>query len=274
LSGKAQVPGSGHVAPEDRAPPLHAAAKAGFAAEAASYARGRPDYPADLLPWLQRALALGPGKVALDLGAGTGKFTRLLARTEADVVAVEPIAQMRAKLSAELPAIRALAGTADAIPLADACLDAVVCAQSFHWFATEAALREIHRVLRPGGRLGLVWNVRDETVDWVAALTDIVTPFEGDAPRFYKGDWREPFASGLFGELQMTPFDYRHSGPPQEVIIDRFLSVSFIAALPAAKKALVAQQLRALVDSHPDLRGRGTIDFPYRTQAYHGIVGP
>lgn len=250
-------------------PPLHTAAEIGFAAEAASYARGRPDYPAELLPWLERALAIGPGKVALDLGAGTGKFTRLLARTGADIVAVEPVVEMRAKLSADQPVVRALAGTADAIPLADASVDAVVCAQSFHWFATEAALREIHRVLRPGGRLGLVWNVRDETVDWVAAITDIVTPFEGEAPRFYKGDWRKPFTSGLFGELQMTPFDYQHAGPAQEVIIDRFLSVSFIAALPAAEKALVEQRLRALVDSHPDLRGRDTIAFPYRTEAYH-----
>jgi len=247
---------------------IHAAAGIGFATEAATYVRGRPDYPTELLPWLERDLAIGPGKVVLDLGAGTGKFTRLLARTAAAVVAVEPIATMRARLSAEQPAVRILEGTADAIPIESGSVDAVVCAQAFHWFATDAALREIRRVLRPGGRLGLVWNVRDEAVDWVAEITRIITPFEGDAPRFHKGDWRKPFANGLFGDLQMTSFDYQHVGPAQEVIIDRFMSVSFIAALPAAKKALVAERLRELVGSHPALRGSGAISFPYRTQAY------
>ena len=253
---------------------IHAAAGKGFAAEAATYVRGRPDYPVELLPWLERELRIGPGKTAVDLGAGTGKFTRLLARTAATVVAVEPIAQMRARLAAEQPTIRTLQGTAEAIPLAAGSVDAVVCAQAFHWFATAAALREIRRVLCPGGRLGMVWNVRDESVDWVAEITRIITPFEGDAPRFYKGDWRKPFASGLFDELQMASFDYRHVGPAQEVIIDRFMSVSFIAALPASQKAGVEERLGALVATHPQLRGRDLVEFPYRTQAYScGAVG-
>ncbi len=247
---------------------IHAAAGTGFAAEAATYVRGRPEYPAGLLPWLARELGIGPGKTALDLGAGTGKFTRLLAGTAATVVAVEPVAQMRARLAADQPAIRALEGTAEAIPLESVSVDAVVCAQAFHWFANAAALREIRRVLRPDGRLGLVWNVRDESVDWVAEITRIITPFEGDAPRFYKGDWRKPFATGLFGALQMTSFDHHHVGSAQEVVIDRFLSVSFIAALPAAQKAVVEERLRRLVAEHPQLRGREVVSFPYRTEAY------
>lgn len=247
---------------------IHAAAGIGFAAEAATYVRGRPDYPAELLAWIEDELAIGPGRVVLDLGAGTGKFTRLLARTAAQVVAVEPVAQMRARLSADLPAVRTLEGSAEAIPLAAGEVDAVVCAQAFHWFATETALREIRRVLRAGGRLGLVWNVRDESVDWVAEITRIITPFEGDAPRFYKGEWRRPFASGLFGNLQMKAIDYQHVGPAQEVIIDRFMSVSFIAALPAEQKVVVEGQLQELVRSHPQLRGRDRVAFPYRTEAY------
>jgi SAM-dependent methyltransferase len=247
---------------------IHAAAGTGFAAEAATYVRGRPDYPAELLPWLERELELGPGKTAVDLGAGTGKFTRLLARTAATVVAVEPVAQMRTRLSAAQPAIRALDGTAEAIPLETGSVDAVVCAQAFHWFANASALGEIRRVLRPDGRLGLVWNVRDESVDWVAEITRIITPFEGNAPRFYKGDWRKPFESALFDELRMTSFDYQHLGPPQEVVIDRFLSVSFIAALPAPQKTIVEERLRALVAEHPQLRGREVVAFPYRTEAY------
>ena len=247
---------------------VHAAARRGFSAAAHTYARGRPDYPAALESWLGNALGLAPGKIVVDLGAGTGKFTRLLARAGAEVIAVEPVAAMRQQLGASLPAVRALSGTAEAIPLDTASVDAVVCAQAFHWFANDAALAEIHRVLRPGGRLGLVWNVRDESVDWVAAITEIITPHEGDAPRFYKGHWRRPFSGGYFTELEKLCCDYEHVGTAQEVILDRFLSVSFIAALPDDAKQSVAERLRALVDSHPALRGRERIAFPYRTEAY------
>ncbi len=252
-------------------PPLvdvHDAARRGFSAEAAAYARGRPDYPPALVPWLGNALGAAPGKVALDLGAGTGKFTRLLLQTGADVVAVEPVPAMRARLAAGLPAVRTLAGTAEALPLDAASVDVVVCAQAFHWFATTAALAQIHRVLKPGGRLGLVWNVRDASVDWVTAITRIIEPYEGDAPRFHKGDWRKAFTGGHFSALETTSFPYLHVGTAEEVIIDRFLSVSFIAALPVAQKSVVEERLRALVGSDPALRGRDTIAFPYLTQAY------
>lgn len=251
---------------------IHAAARTGFSAEAKTYARGRPGYTEELLPWLEGQLAVGPGRVVVDLGAGTGKFTRLLSRSGADVVAVEPVAQMRAQLALDQPAVRAVEGTAEAMPLATASVDAVLCAQAFHWFANAGALAEIHRVLRPGGRLGLVWNVRDETVDWVAAITRIITPYEGDAPRFYKGDWRLPFLEGTaaacFSPPVATVFRYVHEGSIQDVIIDRFMSVSFIAALAAADRAAVAAALRELAATHPALRGRDRIAFPYRTEAY------
>ena len=156
---------------------VHKAAQQGFEKEAQAYARGRPDYPAALSAWLAQALGLGPGREVADVGAGTGKFTALLATTGATVVGVEPVDAMRAKIDAlQLPTLRAVAGTAQAIPLPSCTLDAVVCAQAFHWFATREALDEFHRVLRPGGKLGLVWNVRDESVDWVAELTTIITP--------------------------------------------------------------------------------------------------
>jgi len=251
---------------------VHTSAQQGFTREAQAYVRGRPDYPAELLGWLRGELGLGAGRQAVDLGAGTGKFTKLLLQTGAAVTAVEPVDAMRAQLAAALPAVRGLAGTAQAMPLDDASADAVLCAQAFHWFARREALAEIHRVLRPGGQLGLVWNVRDESVDWVARLTAIVTPYEGDTPRFHKGDWRRPFddteGTPLFTELRLSRFAYQHVGTPQEVIIDRFLSVSFIAALPPAEHAAVARELHTLVATHPALRGRETIAFPYETQAY------
>ncbi len=248
---------------------IHAAAQRGFSIEAQAYARGRPEYPADVLGWLMRNLGLAPGKAVVDLGAGTGKFTRLLVETGVEVIAVEPVEAMRAQLTRSLPRVRALAGSAEAIPLDAASVDVLVCAQAFHWFATEEALAEIHRVLKPGGRLGLVWNVRDQSVDWVAETTRIITPYEGDAPRFNTGDWRKAFGGGrYFSQLEETSFAHRHVGSAQEVILDRFLSVSFIAALPPAEKDSVAQQLRNLAASHPALRGLDTISFPYRTEAY------
>src|SRR5476651_1837785 len=218
---------------------VHNAAQAGFSTQAGTYAQGRPEYPGEINTWLRTALDINPGSTVIDLGAGTGKFTRLLTSITTDVIAVEPIDAMRLEFARHLPDANILAGTADAIPLGDAQADALVCAQAFHWFANEAALAEIHRVLKPNGRLGLIWNVRDESIDWVAAITGIITPYEGDAPRFHTGGWRLVFTGRLFSELEETRFDHQHVGSAQDVIIDRFLSVSFIAALPAAEKARV-----------------------------------
>ncbi len=251
---------------------IHDAAQRGYDAEAARYASGRPEYPAELLSWLRSELQLGAGRHAVDLGAGSGKFTTLLGQTDATITAVEPVDAMREQLARKLPAVQAVKGTAEAMPLLDGSADAVVCAQAFHWFANEAALKEIHRVLAPGGRLGLVWNVRDESEDWMARVTEIITPYEGDAPRFYKGDWRRPFegavGQALFSPLRREVLQHSHVGPPSVVILDRFLSVSFIAALDAREKAEVAARLQSLIDEHPDLRGRATVAAPYRTEAY------
>ncbi|WP_314532139.1 class I SAM-dependent methyltransferase [uncultured Pseudomonas sp.] len=247
---------------------VHTSAQQGFSTQAVTYAQGRPDYPRQLTGWLADTLHIDAHASVIDLGAGTGKFTRLLSALAPTLIAVEPVAAMGAQLTKLLPDVRLVNGTAESIPLPTASADAVVCAQAFHWFSTEAALAEIHRVLKPEGRLGLVWNVRDESVDWVAAITAIITPYEGDTPRFHTGRWREAFTGEYFSEPEMTCFPYSHVGSPQEVIMDRFLSVSFIAALPDAAKAVVTAQLQVLIDTHPALKGRDTVAFPYQTQAY------
>ncbi|WP_248751733.1 class I SAM-dependent methyltransferase [Pseudomonas sp. MWU15-20650] len=247
---------------------VHPSAQHGFSTQAVTYAQGRPDYPRQLTGWLADALHINAQSTVIDLGAGTGKFTRLLSTLAPTLIAVEPVAAMGAQLTKLLPDVRLVDGTAESIPLPSASADAVVCAQAFHWFSTRAALADIHRVLKPGGRLGLVWNVRDESVDWVAAITQIITPYEGDTPRFHTGRWREAFTGEYFSDPKMICFPYSHVGSPQEVIMDRFLSVSFIAALPASEKARVTEQLRRLIDTHPALKGRDTVAFPYQTQAY------
>jgi SAM-dependent methyltransferase len=250
---------------------LHHAARTGFSKEAKAYARGRPEYPVEIETWLAESLAIGPGTSSVDVGAGTGKFTRVLQALGGTVIAIEPIEAMREEIVRSLPNVRALPGTADALPLADQSVDAVLCAQAFHWFAKSSVLDEFHRVLKPEGALGLVWNVRDESVDWVRRLTEIVTPYEGDAPRFYKGDWRKPFPHPGFGPLVETHFAHVHEGPPEQVIVERFLSVSFIAALPETQKNTVRKALIALIEGHPDLKGRSVVRFPYTACAFVAI---
>src|SRR4051812_12101086 len=129
-----------------------------FGGVADDYHRARPGYPVEAVRWL---LGSSPLDV-VDLGAGTGKLTAVLVGEGHRVVAVEPLEPMRSRLVAALPATPALEGSAEEIPLPDGCADAVVVGQAFHWFDVEPALREIARVLRPGGTLGLLWNARDE----------------------------------------------------------------------------------------------------------------
>jgi SAM-dependent methyltransferase len=247
---------------------VHAAAAAGFSAGAAAYAAGRPEYPSEVEGWLREDLRLGPGRAALDLGAGTGKFLSRLRGVGARLHAVEPEPAMLQRLIADNPDVAAGAGTAERIPLADASMDAIVCAQSFHWFASRAALAEMRRVLKIGGALGLVWNVRDESVDWVAALTRIIAPYEGDAPRFSSGRWREVFPADGFSPLNERRCAHVHVGPPERVIVDRVLSTSFIAALEPAEREKVAVAVRALIAATPTLAGRAEVAFPYETRAF------
>ncbi len=246
---------------------LHPAAAEGFAAGAPIYARSRPAYPVEIDAWLRDALGLAPGKTALDLGAGTGKFTARLVATGARVTAVEPVEAMRAELRSAVPQAAAVEGSAEAIPLPNESQDAVVCAQAFHWFATASALAEIRRVLKPGGALGLVWNVRDLSVGWVAALDAIMRRHEGDAPRHESRAWRDLFPAPGFTALLEQRFAYLHEGPPEQVIVDRLMSVSFIAALGDAERAQVLDEARRVVAAAPELAGRDRVAFPYQTIA-------
>jgi SAM-dependent methyltransferase len=247
---------------------IHHSAADGYAVSAATYVNGRPDYPQEVDDWLCGDLALSKHKIAIDLGAGTGKFLPHLRRTNATIVAVEPVPAMLAQLVHRYPEIEAKQGSAERIPFADASVDAIICAQSFHWFANQSALNEIRRVLKLGGTLGLIWNLRDESVQWVAALRAVFDAHEGDAPRYHTHAWRRLFPANGFGPFCERRFPHGHTGSPEHVIIDRVLSTSFIAALPTSERHGVAAQVRQLIATTPDLAGKSEVTMPYVTAAF------
>jgi SAM-dependent methyltransferase len=237
----------------------------GFAAGAGAYDRGRPSYPAEALALLAAELGLGPGRRVLDLAAGTGKMTALLAATGAEVVAVEPVAPMRERLVARLPAVEALDGTAEAIPLPDASVDAVVVAQSFHWFDAPVALAEIARVLRAGGGLAVVWNSRDMRVPWVARINELIRWNQGAIPTYDAGDerWEEVFAaSGAFTPAVLRELRYEQV-VDHDTLVDRVASTSYVATMSAAEQAVLFDDVRAVAAGFPPM-----FVLPYRTFVY------
>lgn len=245
---------------------LHPAAAGGFAAGARAYETGRPGYPPEAVAWLARELRIGPGRRALDLAAGTGRFTEALVAIGADVVAVEPVAEMRALLEERVPAALVLAGTAEAIPLADGSMHAATVAQAFHWFDAVAAIAELHRVLGPGGRLGVIFNVRDEAVGWQARLTELFRPLEGDVPRHRHGTWRTAVeASERFERPREAVFPF---APPttRAGVLDRVASMSFVAAAEPEARERLLDAVRDLLATDPDTAGREVFPFPYRTE--------
>lgn len=248
--------------------PVHDSASKGYRAGAATYVTGRPGYPREASQWLSEVLGVGPGRLTIEIGAGTGKFLPLLEECGGHILALEPVDAMRERLAHDHPDIEAIAGTAEAIPLPDASMDVAVCAQAFHWFASAAALAEIGRVLAPGGRLGLIWNVRDESVSWVAALSRITDAFEGDTPRYRTGAWRRVFPARGFAFIGERQARNAHVGSPEQVIVGRTLSVSFIAALPSDQRDAVEREVRALIADTPELAGRDSIAFPYETRMF------
>ncbi len=231
---------------------VHEAAAEGFASGAGAYERGRPSYPPEAVSWLTEELGLAPGRRVLDLAAGTGKLTRLLVATGASLIAVEPVAEMRNALAELVGGVNVRAGTAEAIPLPDASVEAVAIAQEFHWFASEQALAEIARVLTPTGRLGLVWNRRDLREPLQAAISEIIEPHRGSTPSFLTGNWRDAFQhTRLFIGTAEHQVPYEQSLTIDQ-LIDRVLSVSFIAALPPTVRDDVQSKVRALAQRHDD----------------------
>ncbi len=225
-----------------------------FGAAADVYERARPGYPAEALDWL-----LPPGaRRVLDLGAGTGKLTRALLARGLEVVAVEPTPGMRAQFRDVLPGVALLEGSAESIPLPDADVDAVLVAQAWHWVDPATAAPEVARVLRPGGRLGLLWNVRDAGVEWLARL-DRLLPGPGEeqlgslAPR----------VGPPFGPVER--YDVRWSQPVDvDSLLDLTRSRSWVIALDEERRREVLEDVRAQAQARLEAVGHLEVDYVTR----------
>ena len=238
---------------------IHPSAASGFANAADVYERARPSYPQDAVDWFVAQTGLGPEQTVVDLGAGTGKLTRLLVPTAARVIAVEPIPEMRAHIEqAEV-----LDGTAEAIPLPAASADVVTVAQALHWFDQDRALPEIHRVLRPGGHLVLFWNMRDLDDPVQRGVEDLLGPMRTDIPGQLRGEWREPLSrSPLFGPATVGEFGLEQQFTTDDLCA-RVASTSFVAALPPVDREELLVRVRALTHGLAE-----PFPFPYKTEVH------
>jgi SAM-dependent methyltransferase len=230
-----------------------------FGAAAAAYAEHRPDYAQAAVRW---ALEPAPGLRVLDLGAGTGKLTAALVALGAEVTAVEPDPAMLAELRRALPAVRALPGRAEAVPLPDASVDAVLAGHALHWFDMAVAGPEMARVLVPGGILAGLWNVIDDRVDWVAGL-ERISGSAAIGPRDTLSGWRAATAEA---HLPKTGVAARFGSPEQAEFPhgQRRTADSLVAALatragvlvmPAPEQQGTLGRIRAFLASRPETAG-------------------
>ncbi len=262
-----------------------------FGTAAASYDQYRPSYPPEAVSW-----ALGspsrPVRV-VDLGAGTGILTRVLLGLGHDVVPVEPDEAMRAQLAATtpgtdaatpgtdaatpgtdaatpgtdaaIPGTVALAGSSEAIPLPADSVDAVVAGQAYHWFDPTRAPAEIARVLRPGGVFAAIWNLRDESVPWLARLTEVAHLDDHDSDQERVHD--EGLAAAGFGPVIREVFRHAVTHTP-DTLIELMKTRSYYLTAPAEGRAEIEAGIRNLAATHPDLAGRDTFELPYRTVVF------
>jgi SAM-dependent methyltransferase len=233
----------------------------GFARGAETYERVRPEYPDRAVDWAIERLGLGPGSVILDLAAGTGKLSRALVARRWKVLAVDPSSEMLAQLRVAVPDVEVREGTAEAIPLDDATVDAVTVAQAFHWFEPQPALREIHRVLRPAGGLALFWNLRQSDDPVQAAWTAIVRDAKASVRDREGHDERAEIArSGLFG-----PVEELEDRWTQCVSVDEFVSLvssrSYVSRLADGERDRLLAEVRAAAERQGE-----PIPFRYTTR--------
>jgi SAM-dependent methyltransferase len=246
--------------------PVDRSAVIGFGRAAADYERGRPGYPPAAIELLAEQLGLGGGRRPIrivDLAAGTGKLTRALDGRGWHVVAVEPVAEMRAELRKAVPGVEVLDGTAESLPFGDNSIDAVCVAQAFHWFDIEAAAAEITRVLVPGGGLGVIRNAWDRSVAWV---DEVQSAIDERRPRPSRIDgWRERLEqTECFTPLSEKIIEHVVE-MDRDALLARVSSISFIAMLPAAERERLLIEVTQLLDRHGVGAPGAPLPTPYQT---------
>ena len=229
---------------------------ASFGAVAETYDRARPSYPAEAVRWL-----LPPdARDVVDLGAGTGKLTRELDALGLQVTAVDPSSEMLEQLHRRSPHLRTVVGSAERIPLPDACADAVLVAQAWHWVDPTTAVPEVARILRPEGRLGLVWNSRDERVGWVAELGALMDRAGGhNTPEASIAD-----LDGPFGPLEKLEVTWTHP-TTADGLVDLVASRSYVITATERDRNQLLDDVRGLIARHPELSSGTKFDLPYVT---------
>ncbi|MCZ4497506.1 MAG: Methyltransferase type 11 [Marmoricola sp.] len=243
--------------------PTHARS---FASVAQEYDRSRPSYPPEVVTWLIGEHRLGGPLKVLELGAGTGLLTELVVAAGHEVLATDPLPEMLEHLSRRLPGVATAVATAESIPVPSRSYDVVLCAQSFHWFDHPVALAEIARVLRPGGVLGLVWNVRDEGIPWGRKLGKIIGKSAAESP----GDLAEPVrASPYFGYVDSSDHRFWQSLRKDE-LYDLVRSRSYVAVMPDAQRDELLSRVGALYDDYG--RGPDGMQLPYVTRCFRTLV--
>lgn len=233
-----------------------------FGAEAAAYELGRPGYPDDAVEWILSHVDTDDGALpdVVDLGAGTGKLTASFVGRAASVTAVEPDGAMLAALEARLPGVVALEGSAEAVPVGAASADLVTMAQAWHWVDPVAASAEVARVLRPGGVLALLWNVRDESMEWVAALSRTIGSSIAEEFDTVQPPLAEPLRRDAYAEFTWV------NSLDRGQLVAMVASRSYVIAMPAAERAALLASVDELIDTHPQLAGRERFELPYLTR--------
>jgi ubiquinone/menaquinone biosynthesis C-methylase UbiE len=240
-----------------------------FATVAEEYERGRPGWPLAAVDRARDELGLSQSSTVLDLGAGTGKLTRVLSQYFERVIAVEPLDSLRAIQEKLVPSAESVAGSGESIPIEDHLVDAIFVAEAFHWFATDACVAEFVRVLRSAGGVALLFNL--PTGEWSPAITGKAETVLEEAftragppggPKVESGEWRKPLAnSPAFGKLVTVTFDHALT-LDRAGLIAHVLSISSIARMAGEDRRKLAQSLEATL---PDV----TFTQPLRTELHY-----
>jgi SAM-dependent methyltransferase len=236
-----------------------------FGSAAAVYETGRPEYPVSAVEWLLEPVAGAVTRV-LDVGAGTGKLTRAIAAVASRVVAVEPDSAMLAQLEVSVPGVKTVVGAAEALPIGDGEFDAALMGQAWHWVKPVESSREIGRVLRPGGVLGLIWNLRDDTHPVIRRLHAVMP--EGKATEMLRVT-NSPPVTQPFGHLEARQWQWTRSVTRSQ-LGDMVRSRSFYLTATPEQQATTDRELDQLCDDL-NLFGGSAIDLPYVTKAFRGL---